>query len=249
MGICSLPGRYSFSKFSWFSENEGGNNPIEDIPFFTEPWLWKEGYPPTERVLRHLPPKGNTFFFIFPDCKVCHLVVLFWNSSHVTISKHRWIPSGFPCFFFKRLVENMRFHRTANFLGSSFSEANLWSLRGFIVVFLLHLPSTQDASSWQIKANTDSRSLKCNVILLMEEILHQLIWQIISHYLQCKVLYIPGGAGFLPSTVSSYPVDEQASWVLYRGWTQGILFNEKISQVEKLSWEKQYIFSIWCTFF
>ena len=134
------------------------------------------------------PTKGQHVFFFFPDCKVCHLVVLFWNSSHVTISKHRWIPSGFPCLFFKRLVENMRFHRTANFLGSSFSEANLWSLRGFIVVFLLHLPSTQDASSWQIKANTDSRSLKCNVILLMEEILHQLIWQIISHYLQCKVL-------------------------------------------------------------
>ena len=47
------------------------------------------------------------------------------------------------------------------------------------------------------------------------------------------------GAGFLPSTVSSYPGDEQVLWVLYRGWTQGILFNQKISQVEKLSWEKQ----------
>ena len=36
-------------------------------------------------------------------------------------------------------------------------------------------------------------------ILLMEEILHQLIWRI-YHY--SKVLYIPGGAEFLPSTVS-----------------------------------------------
>ena len=36
-------------------------------------------------------------------------------------------------------------------------------------------------------------------LLLMEEILHQLI-RSLSHYLQG--LYIPGGAGFLPSTVS-----------------------------------------------
>ena len=34
--------------------------------------------------------------------------------------------------------------------------------------------------------------------MLMEELLHQLIWQI-SHYY--KLLYIPGGAGFRPSTV------------------------------------------------
>ena len=36
------------------------------------------------------------------------------------------------------------------------------------------------------------------MILLMAEILHQLIGSL-SHYLQG--LYIPGGAGFLPSTV------------------------------------------------
>ena len=36
------------------------------------------------------------------------------------------------------------------------------------------------------------------VVLLMAEILHQLIGSL-SHYLQG--LYIPGGAGFLPSTV------------------------------------------------
>ena len=38
------------------------------------------------------------------------------------------------------------------------------------------------------------------LLLLMEEILHQLIWRI-SHY---RVLYIPGGAGFLPSTVCGF---------------------------------------------
>ena len=40
-------------------------------------------------------------------------------------------------------------------------------------------------------------------LLLMEEILHQLICSLysLSHYLQG--LYIPGGAGFLPSTVVS----------------------------------------------
>ena len=37
------------------------------------------------------------------------------------------------------------------------------------------------------------------MILLMEEILHQLTWQL-SRYLQ-GFLYMPGGAGFLPSTV------------------------------------------------
>ena len=36
------------------------------------------------------------------------------------------------------------------------------------------------------------------LVLLMEKILHQLIGSV-SHYLQG--LYIPGGAGFLPSTV------------------------------------------------
>ena len=36
------------------------------------------------------------------------------------------------------------------------------------------------------------------MILLVEEILHQLIGTL-SHYLQH--LYVPGGAGFLPSTV------------------------------------------------
>ena len=45
------------------------------------------------------------------------------------------------------------------------------------------------------------QQLRCNtnpMLLLMEEILHQLICSL-SHYLQG--LYIPGGAGFLPSTV------------------------------------------------
>ena len=42
---------------------------------------------------------------------------------------------------------------------------------------------------------------RSHIILLMEDILHQLIGRV-SHYLQHQVLYIPGGAGFLPSTVS-----------------------------------------------
>jgi len=37
------------------------------------------------------------------------------------------------------------------------------------------------------------------IILLMEDILHQLIGSL-SHYLN-RVFYIPGAAGFLPSTV------------------------------------------------
>ena len=39
-----------------------------------------------------------------------------------------------------------------------------------------------------------------SVILLMEEILHQLI-DSLSHHLKGFIQYIPGGAGFLPSTV------------------------------------------------
>ena len=38
------------------------------------------------------------------------------------------------------------------------------------------------------------------MILLMEEILHQFIGSL-SGPINYKVLYIPGGAGFLPSTV------------------------------------------------
>ena len=44
-------------------------------------------------------------------------------------------------------------------------------------------------------------------ILLMEEILHQLIGSL-SHYLQ-DFIYIPGGAGFLPSTVCKVPTYNQ----------------------------------------
>ena len=41
----------------------------------------------------------------------------------------------------------------------------------------------------------------CQDLLLMEEILHQLIGTVVYPIIY-KVLYIPGGAGFLPSTVS-----------------------------------------------
>ena len=41
---------------------------------------------------------------------------------------------------------------------------------------------------------------KLTHLLLMEEILHQLIWRISIIY---RVSYIPGGAGFLPSTVAT----------------------------------------------
>ena len=40
----------------------------------------------------------------------------------------------------------------------------------------------------------------CDEILLMEEILHQL--RLVVYPIIYMVLYIPGGAGFLPSTVS-----------------------------------------------
>ena len=123
---------------------------------------WKLGgfrYPPRERVSETSPTKkGN--FFCFSDSKV-------WQvgrgkpgtASHVTISKNRRFSSRFSLFFFEtNLSKTMRFHRTANFLGSSFLEANLWSLKGIQSFFFLHLRSTQDASSWQIKVNTDSRS-------------------------------------------------------------------------------------------
>ena len=42
---------------------------------------------------------------------------------------------------------------------------------------------------------------RSQIILLMEDILHQLIGSA-SNFLQYQVLYVPGGAGLLPSTVS-----------------------------------------------
>ena len=45
------------------------------------------------------------------------------------------------------------------------------------------------------------RDYEAHTIRLMEEILHQLIGSLLSHYLQGCIL--PGGAGFLPSTISS----------------------------------------------
>ena len=51
-----------------------------------------------------------------------------------------------------------------------------------------------------VKTVENLRVLRKPVVLLTEEILHQLIGSL-SHYLQG--LYMSGGAGFLPSTVSS----------------------------------------------
>ena len=52
----------------------------------------------------------------------------------------------------------------------------------------------------------DHRSVPLKV-LLMEKILHQLIWY--SKYpIIYRVLYIPGGAGFLPSTISFLPIKQ-----------------------------------------
>ncbi len=61
------------------------------------------------------------------------------------------------------------------------------------------------------------------VILLMAEILHQSIGSL-SHYLQYMALYIPGGAGFLPSTVGNM--------VVPLGW--GTLNNQP--QIHLISW-------------
>ena len=49
------------------------------------------------------------------------------------------------------------------------------------------------------------------LILLMEEILHQLIASLSDYPIICRVLYIPGGAGVLPSTVLLHP--ERYFWV------------------------------------
>jgi len=53
------------------------------------------------------------------------------------------------------------------------------------------------AGMW-IKKEKERVYIRLWIILLMDKILHQLIGSL-SHYL--KVIYIPGGAGFLPSTV------------------------------------------------
>ena len=55
------------------------------------------------------------------------------------------------------------------------------------------------------------------VLLLMEEILHQLICSL-SHYLQG--LCIPGGAGFCPSTVWTPQTNKGPDRLIFRGWFQ-----------------------------
>ena len=54
----------------------------------------------------------------------------------------------------------------------------------------------------------------------MEKILHQLICGL-SHYLQGRVLYIPGGAGILPSTDSRFLIGNQT--ILEKSMEESIL--------------------------
>ena len=66
---------------------------------------------------------------------------------------------------------------------------------------------------WRYTGRTWGTAMKFIPILLMEEILHQLIYSL-SHYLQG--LCIPGGAGFLPSTVPSmYGIFTYICFILY----------------------------------
>ena len=67
-----------------------------------------------------------------------------------------------------------------------------------------------------VKTVENLRVLRKPVVLLTEEILHQLIGSL-SHYLQG--LYMSGGAGFLPSTVSSCDLvlSEKKKDTTYRG--------------------------------
>ena len=58
------------------------------------------------------------------------------------------------------------------------------------------------------------------VLLLGEEILHQLIG---SYPIICKVLYIPGGAGFLPSTVAHKWIDNSVNKGCISSQTQLLL--------------------------
>ena len=75
----------------------------------------------------------------------------------------------------------------------------------FRVVFLHHPSSvaTLDTGWLEILLNHQQRMM-CGilVILLMEEILHQLIPSRQFIPLSIRIMYIPGGAGFLPSIVS-----------------------------------------------
>ena len=54
-------------------------------------------------------------------------------------------------------------------------------------------------------------------ILLMEEILHRL--RLVVYPIICRVWYIPGGAGFLPSTVLvGKSIKLPWSWICFFGW-------------------------------
>ena len=78
---------------------------------------------------------------------------------------------------------------------------SIWPGHFFFMAQLVNLPIS--SSLPETKISPENRPLEIRrFLLLMEEILHQLIGSL-SHYLQgfIKVLYIPGDAGFLPSTV------------------------------------------------
>ena len=53
--------------------------------------------------------------------------------------------------------------------------------------------------AWNTQQNQRPKKSRLEKILLMEEILHQL--RLVVYPIIYRVLYIPGGAGFLPSTV------------------------------------------------
>ena len=56
-----------------------------------------------------------------------------------------------------------------------------------------------ESAGWNLKGPLTVSILSSHSILLMEEILQQL--RLVVYPRICKVLYIPGGAGILPSTV------------------------------------------------
>ena len=118
----------------------------------------------------------------------------------MSIHDHSWTQELFG-YFLERIPRSL----LNPYLGTP--QKNIETMVGMVTILLRlrptamteildALPSTAEETNCPIRQLLDKQ-----MILLMEEILHQLIRSLPTIY---KAFSIPGGAGFLPSTVGMY---------------------------------------------
>ena len=141
--------------------------------------------------LQHKYPLGGFNIITFPPetFRIMNLLNLFFSNIHwVTFSTENLWKHGIQC----EKVDHQ------------FAYPKRRLLRRFLVVNLIIFAAGLTFGGSQLSASPDHQkyTLPKTNILLMEEILHQL--RLIVYPIIYRVLYISGGAGFLPSTVSTF---------------------------------------------